>query len=157
MSNLKISGKTLLEIGYPQSPVFRVAMDVIEQHYAHYTTEEAIELLKKVLADPAAYKEDAVLGGIAEGLLVPAAPAVIALRETPVPYAVYGESYIEEGAVKQLNNAVRLPVAVAGSLMPDAHQGYGLPIGGVLAADNAVIPYGVGVDIGCRMCLSILD
>ncbi len=157
MSNLKISGKTLLEIGYPQSPVFRVAMDVIEQHYAHYTTEEAIELLKKVLADPAAYKEDAVLGGVAEGLLTPVAPAVIALRETPVPYAVYGESYIEEGAVKQLNNAVRLPVAVAGSLMPDAHQGYGLPIGGVLAADNAVIPYGVGVDIGCRMCLSILD
>ena len=38
--------------------------------------------------------------------------------------------------------------------MPDAHQGYGLPIGGVLATRNAVIPYGVGVDIGCRMCLT---
>ena len=31
-------------------------------------------------------------------------------------------------------------------------SGYGLPIGGVLATENAVIPYGVGVDIGCRMC-----
>ena len=41
--------------------------------------------------------------------------------------------------------------------MPDAHSGYGLPIGGVLAVENAVIPYGVGLDIGCRMCLSILD
>ena len=41
--------------------------------------------------------------------------------------------------------------------MPDAHQGYGLPIGGVLATENAVIPYGVGVDIGCRMCLSIFN
>lgn len=41
--------------------------------------------------------------------------------------------------------------------MPDAHQGYGLPIGGVLATEGAVIPYGVGVDIGCRMCLSIFD
>ena len=41
--------------------------------------------------------------------------------------------------------------------MPDAHSGYGLPIGGVLATENAVIPYGVGVDIGCRMCLSIFD
>jgi tRNA-splicing ligase RtcB len=41
--------------------------------------------------------------------------------------------------------------------MPDAHHGYGLPIGGVLATENAVIPYGVGVDIGCRMCLSIFD
>jgi tRNA-splicing ligase RtcB len=39
--------------------------------------------------------------------------------------------------------------------MPDAHSGYGLPIGGVLATQGAVIPYGVGVDIGCRMCLSV--
>ena len=38
--------------------------------------------------------------------------------------------------------------------MPDAHQGYGLPIGGVLATENAVIPYAVGVDIACRMKLS---
>lgn len=52
---------------------------------------------------------------------------------------------------------MRLPVSVAGALMPDAHQGYGLPIGGVLATRNAVIPYGVGVDIGCRMCMSIYD
>ena len=41
--------------------------------------------------------------------------------------------------------------------MPDAHVGYGLPIGGVLALDGAVIPYAVGVDIACRMKLSILD
>jgi tRNA-splicing ligase RtcB len=40
--------------------------------------------------------------------------------------------------------------------MPDAHVGYGLPIGGVLATENAVIPYGVGVDIGCSMMLSVL-
>ncbi len=41
--------------------------------------------------------------------------------------------------------------------MPDAHHGYGLPIGGVLATNNAVIPYGVGMDIGCRMAMSIFD
>ena len=52
---------------------------------------------------------------------------------------------------------MRLPVAEKGALMPDAHQGYGLPIGGVLATRNAVVPYGVGMDIGCRMALSILD
>ena len=52
---------------------------------------------------------------------------------------------------------MKLPVTVSGSLMPDAHQGYGLPIGGVLATKNAIIPYGVGVDIGCRMALSIYD
>jgi tRNA-splicing ligase RtcB len=53
--------------------------------------------------------------------------------------------------------AMKLPVTVAGALMPDAHHGYGLPIGGVLATDNAVIPYAVGVDIGCRMALSVFD
>ena len=40
--------------------------------------------------------------------------------------------------------------------MPDAHVGYGLPIGGVLALDGAVVPYAVGVDIACRMKLSVL-
>ena len=54
-------------------------------------------------------------------------------------------------------NACALPVAVAGALMPDAHVGYGLPIGGVLATDNAVIPYAVGVDIACRMKLTVFD
>ncbi|MEY2429261.1 MAG: hypothetical protein QOJ40_2146, partial [Verrucomicrobiota bacterium] len=47
--------------------------------------------------------------------------------------------------------------AVAGALMPDAHVGYGLPIGGVLATENAVIPYAVGVDIACRMKMTVLD
>ena len=56
-----------------------------------------------------------------------------------------------------MENAMRLPVAMAGALMPDAHVGYGLPIGGVLATDDAVIPYAVGVDIGCRMRLSVYD
>ena len=72
------------------------------------------------------------------------------------PYRVYG-SDLEPTAVQQMENAVSLPVAVAGALMPDAHQGYGLPIGGVLATDNSVIPYAVGVDIACRMKMSVLD
>jgi tRNA-splicing ligase RtcB len=81
----------------------------------------------------------------------------IALLENGLGYTVYGEEHIEEGARKQMDIAMKLPVSVAGSLMPDAHQGYGLPIGGVLATRNAIIPYGVGVDIGCRMALSIFD
>jgi tRNA-splicing ligase RtcB len=48
-------------------------------------------------------------------------------------------------------------VAVRGALMPDAHRGYGLPIGGVLATRGAVIPYAVGVDIACRMKMTVLD
>src|SRR6059036_2819919 len=57
----------------------------------------------------------------------------------------------------QMEKACLLPVSVAGALMPDAHVGYGLPIGGVLATENAVIPYAVGVDIACRMKMSVLD
>src|SRR5215212_6672823 len=53
--------------------------------------------------------------------------------------------------------AMRLPVSVGGALMPDAHLGCGLPVGGVLATEGAVIPWAVGVDIGCRMLLSIFD
>lgn len=56
-----------------------------------------------------------------------------------------------------MDAASRLPVAVAGALMPDAHVGYGLPIGGVLATRGVVIPYAVGVDIACRMKLTVLD
>ena len=73
-----------------------------------------------------------------------------------VPCRIWGNS-LEPEAIQQLRNACALPVAVAGALMPDAHVGYGLPIGGVLATRNAVIPYAVGVDIACRMKLTVLD
>ena len=72
------------------------------------------------------------------------------------PYRVWG-SDLEPTAVQQMENACKLPVAVSGALMPDAHVGYGLPIGGVLATRNAVIPYAVGVDIACRMKMTVLD
>jgi tRNA-splicing ligase RtcB len=74
----------------------------------------------------------------------------------PVPYKIWG-SGIESGAIEQLERAAELPIAVRGALMPDAHQGYGLPIGGVLATKDAVIPYAVGVDIACRMKLTVFD
>ncbi|MFN2458918.1 MAG: RtcB family protein, partial [Chitinophagaceae bacterium] len=92
-----------------------------------------------------------MLGKIAEALLPKPKTATdeIPLSETGVHFNVFGNEQIEPGAMQQMQNAVKLPVAVAGALMPDAHHGYGLPIGGVLATENAVIPYGVGVDIGC--------
>jgi tRNA-splicing ligase RtcB len=77
------------------------------------------------------------------------------VRREPLPYAVFGAEHIDAASRAQMDNAMRLPVSVAGALMPDAHVGYGLPIGGVLATEGAVIPYAVGVDIACRMRLSI--
>jgi tRNA-splicing ligase RtcB (3'-phosphate/5'-hydroxy nucleic acid ligase) len=77
------------------------------------------------------------------------------MRKTPVEIGIWGRDQIDDEAVKQMENALGLPVAVAGALMPDAHIGYGLPIGGVLATENAVVPYAIGVDIACRMRLTI--
>lgn len=70
-------------------------------------------------------------------------------------YRIFGKEHIEQGALTQMDNVMSLAPVVKGALMPDAHQGYGMPIGGVCAVDNAVIPYAVGVDIGCRMHMTI--
>jgi tRNA-splicing ligase RtcB len=60
---------------------------------------------------------------------------------------------IEDGALNQAKDIANLPVSFSHiAIMPDSHQGYGMPIGGVLAAENAIIPNAVGVDIGCGMC-----
>jgi tRNA-splicing ligase RtcB (3'-phosphate/5'-hydroxy nucleic acid ligase) len=79
------------------------------------------------------------------------------LRDHPLPYKVWGGSGIDAGALDQMNNAMRLPITASGALMPDAHIGYGLPIGGVLATYDSVIPYAVGVDISCMMRLSVFE
>ena len=64
----------------------------------------------------------------------------------------------EEGAVKQAVNLAHHPALFHHvALMPDAHLGYGMPIGGVVAADNAVIPAAVGVDIGCGLIATETD
>ena len=60
---------------------------------------------------------------------------------------------VEEGALAQIKNLSNLPFAFHHvAIMPDCHQGYGMPIGGVLATKGVVIPNAVGVDIGCGMC-----
>jgi tRNA-splicing ligase RtcB len=113
--------------------------------------------LRRLVQAPADFAGHPLWGDLAR--LVQAARArrpSFAGRAAPAPCEVFGHG-LEEGALQQMRNACQLPVAVAGALMPDAHQGYGLPIGGVLATDNAVIPYAVGVDIACRMKMTVLD
>lgn len=93
-----------------------------------------------------------------EGKFVKQERSNFKLKEEIADFPVWGLEHIEVGALAQMRTAVQLPIAVAGALMPDAHQGYGLPIGGVLATTaNTIIPFAVGVDIACRMCLSIFD
>lgn len=69
-----------------------------------------------------------------------------------IPIKIWSET-IEEGALAQAKNLANLPFAFKHvAIMPDCHQGYGMPIGGVLATKGVVIPNAVGVDIGCGMC-----
>ncbi|MEO8961920.1 MAG: RtcB family protein, partial [Ginsengibacter sp.] len=134
-----------------------IAMSVMEKNYRYHPEEDALKILKSIFENPEEYLDDAVLGKIAEQLVEKpiAEKEEIPLNTTGIHYNIFGAKHIEEGALKQMEIAAKLPIAVAGALMPDAHQGYGLPIGGVLATNNAIIPYAVGVDIGCRMCMSI--
>jgi tRNA-splicing ligase RtcB (3'-phosphate/5'-hydroxy nucleic acid ligase) len=159
MSKLKLTGKQIRAIGFAEGPVVSIAMHTMCTNFKHHSEEDALQILKDVLNAPEAYVEDAVLGKIAIQLIaVPETDEVeIPLNEKGVHYNIFGAQHIEEGALLQMETASKLPVSVAGALMPDAHHGYGLPIGGVLATNNAIIPYAVGVDIGCRMCLSIFN
>ncbi|MCK9154727.1 MAG: RtcB family protein [Paludibacteraceae bacterium] len=83
--------------------------------------------------------------------------ADIKLRNENLPFNIFGAENIEQGAVDQMITAMRLPIAVAGVLVPDSHQGYNLPIGGILATENQVIPNAVGVDISCSMKMSVFE
>jgi tRNA-splicing ligase RtcB (3'-phosphate/5'-hydroxy nucleic acid ligase) len=110
------------------------------------------QAIKDVVDRPEDFTEDEHFGQFAQ--------AVIADREfvrpEPISYRTWG-SEIDEASHAQMRQACSVPMAAGAALMPDAHVGYGLPIGGVLALEGGVIPYAVGVDIACRMKLSVLD
>ena len=155
----RINGNDLIALGYDQGPILGIALKINKKRTG-FTKEEMLAHYKNVIASPETYLDDKIFGKLATAIIEEAnAPkkTYVQLNETPESYAVYGAAHIEQGALTQMETAMKLPVTVAGALMPDAHQGYGLPIGGVLATKNAIIPYGVGVDIGCRMALTVFD
>jgi tRNA-splicing ligase RtcB len=157
MTTKILNGTDLLEIGFPAGKAIGTALKIMATSYADASKEEQLALLKKVLENPGIYAEDARLSELADELMIKPNAGPIALKTEKQPYKSYGIEAIEQGAIDQMETAMQLPITVAGALMPDAHQGYGLPIGGVLATHNAVIPYGVGVDIGCRMCMTLYE
>lgn len=107
--------------------------------------------VRKLVADPGGHQDDPVFGSVAYEMQQVVMPSC-----EPVEYQTWGTE-IDEQSHRQMREACRLPSARQAALMPDAHVGYGLPIGGVLGLENAVVPYAVGVDIACRMKLSVLD
>jgi len=156
----KITGADLMTAGFKQGKILGEALAVIAARLSDMDHASLIALMSDLRSRPEMYLDHPVLEDLATKMIEEAAAPVdttIPLNDKAADYTIYGEAAIDPGAIKQMDFAMRLPVTVGGALMPDAHQGYGLPIGGVLAAKNAVIPYGVGVDIGCRMALSIYD
>ncbi|HMW40530.1 MAG: RtcB family protein [Saprospiraceae bacterium] len=156
----KINGNDLIQLGYPPNDILGIALRLNEKRHG-FTKQAMLDHYAAVLATPHAYTDVKPFDKLAHVLVdrarVNDAKTTYTLQPAPLFYPTFGTLQIEEGARQQMELAMRLPVTVAGALMPDAHQGYGLPIGGVLATENAVIPYGVGVDIGCRMCLSLCE
>ena len=152
-----ITGADLKAWGLPPGEAYGIILRDWPAWRAQHGADELRQLLVAVHEAPGDYLTHAVVAEVAAAFraLAERQTTEIALLDEPREFAAYGGEHIEDGAFRQMRTAMRLPVATGGAVMPDAHQGYGLPIGGVLACDNAVIPYGVGVDIGCRMCLSV--
>lgn len=116
------------------------------------------ERFVKVIDSPESFYEDEVFSDLAIALKPKDSKKLkINNLTNTTRYKSWGEDGIGEETHFQMQSACSLPISVKGALMPDAHLGYGLPVGGVLATRNAVIPYAVGVDIGCRVKISILD
>ena len=129
MGKLKLRGKDLRAIGYPEGPVISIAMNIMEKNYKFTEKEDVMNLLKEILASPVEYENDAVLGLIAQQLIPKKETEgmEVSLNQTGVSFNIFGGDQIEQGATNQMYQASKLPVAVAGALMPDAHPGYGLP------------------------------
>ena len=145
--------KDLIRLGVPLGEAQRRAVDFISRFLLSGGEASRLEEeIAAVVADPAAFRDDPLRGGLARAIQKAPEPP----RAEPAPWRQWGER-LDPESVAQMARACLLPVSVAGALMPDAHVGYGLPIGGVLATDNAVIPYAVGVDIACRMKMTVLD
>jgi tRNA-splicing ligase RtcB len=153
---LDVTGKDLIKLGFKPGQSVGVALRLIPGAAKHLDEDAVRRELRAVLDDPAHNAAHPYFAELAQVLREESERPAFRERAEPAPYKIWGEG-LEAGAVEQLRQATRLPVAAAGALMPDAHLGYGLPIGGVLATENAVIPYAVGVDIACRMRLSVFD
>jgi tRNA-splicing ligase RtcB len=146
-----MNARQLANIGVPGG-CLGAAITAAQRASAHGQRDAKV-MLPKVLANPDHYIGDKVYGDFAKAII----DDRDFVRPGPISYKIWGKEGIEQGAISQMDIACHMPNAVAASLMPDSHVGYSIPIGGVIALRNAVVPYAVGVDIACRVKLSILD
>lgn len=153
--------RELANLGIPKGEIMHLTLDAVKEWVESvdgYLNKMDICLkIRDLVKEPGRFLDDPYFGQIAKLLgEQKKARATFVNRAEPAYYQRWG-SDMEDEAIQQMENACRLPISVCGALMPDAHTGYGLPIGGVLATEGAVIPYAVGMDIACRMKLTVLD
>ncbi|MFN7964071.1 MAG: RtcB family protein [Acidobacteriota bacterium] len=150
--------RELLNLGIPNGEPLKLAFKaIVDARAAGLDVASMRAQFAALVDDPLAFIDHSALGALARALSPsPERTASFVPRHEPAPYQQWGRD-LEASAVTQIINACSLPITVRGALMPDAHPGYGLPIGGVLATRDAVIPYAVGVDIACRVKLSVFD
>jgi len=156
-----ITGKHLKLNDWPDGRIIGIAKRIGDQLSGRgFDRETILARLDAVRQNPGPFLADELMADLARECIRLAQkdmPSNDELRKSSLAYPIWGRENIDEGSIAQMDNAMRLPISVAGALMPDAHIGYGLPIGGVLATENSVIPYAVGVDIACRMRLSLYE
>jgi len=148
-----MNSRQLQKLGVPEGCVkSAIAAIQIAMKAGDQKGKQIKQAIKDVVDRPEDFTEDEHFGQFAQDIIADRE----FVRPEPIEYRTWG-SEIDEASHAQMNQACSVPMAAGAALMPDAHVGYGLPIGGVLALEGAVIPYAVGVDIACRMKLSVLD
>ena len=149
--------RELVKLGFGSRPLAEAAHRAAgSARLAGWKKTAIRRLLADLLADPERFLAHEHFATLAEKVALEQKAKRGFQPRRPAPYRQWGHD-IDPNAIQQMENACSLPVSAVGALMPDAHVGYGLPIGGVLGVRNAVIPYAVGVDIACRMKMSVLD
>ncbi|MBC8869801.1 MAG: RtcB family protein [Planctomycetes bacterium] len=148
-----MNSRQLQKLGVPEDCVKSAIMAIQSVTKASRLKGKQIkQAIQNVVDRPEDFTDDEHFGQFAQDVIADRE----FVRPEPIDYRTWG-SEIDKAAHGQMKQACSVPMAAGAALMPDAHVGYGLPIGGVLALEGAVIPYAVGVDIACRMKLSVLD
>jgi len=157
-----MNGNDIISLGFGPGPVVGIALSAANLSSERGRRDKDIKLTLSALKEkPKDFLHDEIFGELAQALAkqtVDDEKLKKMLEDTkPKPFKIWGEEGIGNNAIEQMHTAMQLPFAVKGALMADSHLGYGLPIGGVIACDNVVVPNFVGVDIACRVKLTILD
>ena len=150
----------LINAGVPEGCVREAmaSLGQVAQHGDKNDLRNISQTIKSIVASPEKYSSGtgSAWYRLGDALLREKRLAEQFAQHDPVKFAQWGTNLCPK-ALRQMYNACEIPIARKAAVMPDAHLGYGVPIGCVLATENAVIPNAVGVDIACRMKLTVLD